>query len=306
MGPDVFGDLRTTLLDLAHDLQDQDVPLVIGGGYGLFLWQTGLERAAAAGAKTRTLIQIEHWPEARSTQDLDIFLRGEVLTDNRRFTVLRQALERLGFTPVESNRFWQFKKEIDGSKTVLIDILTGPVDEYAEKVRVDDRRVRPRRTPPGRHEAAQPKVQLHARLTDEAIGLNSSTQPCRVEGLLTGGSTFVTEIGRPHPFPYLLMKLTAFDDRKDDERKGLAAHHALDAFRIVAMMTEGEFQETRQLWQRHAERTAVVRATAIIAEHFVEVGLGIQRIRQHTLGRAIPTDVIGRFVAALRHIAMLA
>jgi hypothetical protein len=145
--PDVFGDLRTALLDLAYELREQEAPLVIGGGYGLFLWQTELQRSTTAGSAPKTIIPMESWPEARSTQDLDVFLRSDVLTNYACFSAMRQALSRLGYAPVETSKYWQFAKQLDQSKTIVIDILTGPVDAYADKVQVDQRRVRPKRSP---------------------------------------------------------------------------------------------------------------------------------------------------------------
>ena len=41
---------------------------------------------------------------------------------------------------------------------------------------------------------------------------------------------------------YILMKLFAFRGRKDDPAKGMAQHHALDLYRVVAMLTEDEMR----------------------------------------------------------------
>ena len=56
--------------------------------------------------------------------------------------------------------------------------------------------------------------------------------------------------------------------------------------------------------QAHADQTETLRSTAVIAEHFADVGLGIRRIRLHALGRSIPGGVIGTFAAEVRLIAI--
>lgn len=45
----VASDLRTALLDLAQKMETAGLPLVLGGGYGLYLWQTELVDSAIAG-----------------------------------------------------------------------------------------------------------------------------------------------------------------------------------------------------------------------------------------------------------------
>jgi hypothetical protein len=42
------------------------------------------------------------------------------------------------------------------------------------------------------------------------------------------------------------MKLHAFGDRMDDADAYLGRHHALDIYRIVAMLTEGDYTLVRQ------------------------------------------------------------
>ena len=69
--------LEKSLYDLLSKLDSTICPLILGGGYGLYLRRTILEQDG-----TRTLL--EHWPEARSTNDLDLFLRPELLCDSDR------------------------------------------------------------------------------------------------------------------------------------------------------------------------------------------------------------------------------
>lgn len=56
--------LRKELQALARDLQARDIPLIVGGGYGLLL-RTELIRSSGS----RTLIP--DLPTARSTEDLE-------------------------------------------------------------------------------------------------------------------------------------------------------------------------------------------------------------------------------------------
>jgi len=86
--------LLTSLLDLLYELRDQDVPLTVGGGFGLFLKRRHLVEQGM-----RTLFA--ELPEPRATNDIDIFLRVDLLTDKSRTESLVRAVQSLGYVPVE-------------------------------------------------------------------------------------------------------------------------------------------------------------------------------------------------------------
>ena len=51
-----------------------------------------------------------------------------------------------------------------------------------------------------------------------------------VEGETSDGSRYSGTVFVPEAFPYLMMKLHAFGDRKNDANKNVGRHHALDAY----------------------------------------------------------------------------
>jgi len=96
--------LETSLRELLAELDPQTYPLILGGGYGLYLRRTILRRDG-----TRTLL--DHWPEARSANDLDLFLRSELMCDSSRLATLKSALDDLRYEPVKGAEHYQFRKE---------------------------------------------------------------------------------------------------------------------------------------------------------------------------------------------------
>lgn len=64
--------LQTALLELLYEIKDSDINLIVGGGFGIYLKEEYVRRLGA-----RTLLN--EWPESRSTNDLDLFLRPELL-----------------------------------------------------------------------------------------------------------------------------------------------------------------------------------------------------------------------------------
>src|SRR3954452_18305261 len=80
--------LTASLLDLLHELEGRNIPLTVGGGFGLYLKRRHLE---ATGQRTL----FDRLPEPRSTNDLDLFLRTEVLVDLGRTRQLAAAITRL-------------------------------------------------------------------------------------------------------------------------------------------------------------------------------------------------------------------
>jgi hypothetical protein len=68
--------LLTTLLDLDAALSPQK--LIIGGGYGLYLKQLYVIN----NPKIRTLFAVNDLPSARTTEDIDLILRAEIVTDS--------------------------------------------------------------------------------------------------------------------------------------------------------------------------------------------------------------------------------
>ena len=88
----------------------------------------------------------------------------------------------------------------------------------------------------------------------------------------------------PHPFTYLLMKLTAYRDRRHDADKDLGRHHALDVFRIVAMLTESESDQLRQNVVRYADNPQVQSCANLIRSDFTHAtASGVLAMRGHPL-----------------------
>ncbi len=262
--------LKTNLLDLHKETAAHDIRLILGGGYGLYLKQHHLQSQ-----NIETVLNMEIWPEARATNDLDVFLSAEVVTDSTRMGLIRAALEKLGYLAIESAKFYQFVKPISTARQVKLDLLAGPLGDYEERVKKDTRRVRPRRS-----------VNLHARRVEEALGVEESCTEIELTGRLSSGRTHLARIFVPQPFSYLLMKLFAFRDRKDDDDKDMGRHHALDVLRIVAMMTRQEYEDTHRLFRNGGGQDPVGEARRIVQECFAEESaIGMIRVREHQLFR---------------------
>ncbi len=154
---DLMPNLRTTLLDLLYELRDNDLPLIIGGGYGIYLKREYIREQGM-----RRLLR--EWPESRSTNDIDLFLRPELLINSEQLRPLAESLLRLGYIPIPGAEKYQFVKpgpqgDVPGS--IKIDLLTGPRARFENsKAIVDDRRVRPRPLPVEREQTNAALIEL--------------------------------------------------------------------------------------------------------------------------------------------------
>lgn len=240
--------LGAELQRLAAALAPHDVPVIIGGGYGLLLRQQHVE---ASGEPTLRAI-----PEARSTNDLDVFLTVELVADAEKMAALRDVLSELDYDPVEGAKYYQFARDVayrGETRQVKVDLLAPPPRDPAVlgQVKVDSRRVRPRAT-----------KNIHAHTTPEALTIGEHVLT------LTLGEEVPVEVLVPHPFSFLLLKLFAYRDRQHDEAKAFGRYHAFDLYRIVAMMTEADFAEAEELRDRYLEDDIVREARSIAAELF--------------------------------------
>lgn len=268
----IVDQLTTNLLDLLFELEGRKIPIMIGGGYGLFL-----KRRHLAATGERSLL--ESLPAERATNDLDMFLRAELLSDLARTREVREAILRLGYTPVEEAKYLQWKREIvvaGVSKEAKIDVLVGPLGEFRAKLQVSKP---PRVRPKG-------DIQFHAHVVEEAVLIEDHPIAVQVTGVRSTGETYAGTVEVPEAFPYLMMKLHAFSDRKEDVDKDLGRHHALDAYTIVGMMTEPEYERARRIGAEQSGNPHVQRAQAIVGTDFsAATGMGILRLREHRLFR---------------------
>ena len=165
--------LRAAFLDLLHELEDSEIDLMLGGGYGLFLKQEHLAKKG-----TLTLIPPDSWPEARATNDIDLLLRPEIVTRAEHMKTIRDGLNRLGFEVIKGAEFYQFVKRLGGSRYVKVDFLAGPLGQYEDpsRVKVDSRRVKPK-----------PSVGLHAHRSDEAVAYELEPITVSLTGALSSG-----------------------------------------------------------------------------------------------------------------------
>jgi hypothetical protein len=263
--------LKTSLLDLLYQLRDHNMPLILGGGYGLYLKQVRLQETA----QYSTLIDGNLWPSPRATEDLDILLSTEVVVDSGRMGPIRTALDELGYTVIKGAEYMQFVKTLPAGQYVKVDFLTGPREIFAgdPRVQVGSRRVRLRQS-----------VGLHAHAIDEALNFENGTMALHIEGRLSSGNTYAAIVQVPSAFTLLLMKLYAFRDRCQDEDKDLGRHHALDIYRIIAMMSEQEWEQTLQQIREFGQHPVIIEAARIVRTLFESPeSLGSIRLREHPL-----------------------
>ena len=278
--------LTANLLDLLFELRDHPVPLTIGGGFGLYLKRMRLDQT-----RERTLFS--QLPMPRATNDLDLFVRADVLCDLESMKAVAAALDRLGYAVVPDAKYMQWKKHFDlhgQDREIKVDLLVGPLGQFRERLHVKGVRARP-----------IGPIKLHAHTLEEAVHIDESPVTLTVSGQRSNGQPTEAQIRLPQPFTYLMMKLFAFRDRKDDADKGLGRHHALDLYAIVAMHSESEYQESLRLGNLYGKDGHVETARGIVRSDFAEpTSIGVIRLREHPLFR--PDFPVPDFLAVLTEI----
>jgi len=282
-----ISDLQTALLDLLHEVRNSEIKLIIGGGFGIYL---KVNHAREIGA--RTLLQ--EWPEPRSTNDIDLFLRPEFLIESAQLKPLAEALEKLGYQATPGAEKYQFVKPGQGGTeagNIKIDILTGPQNLFeGTPVRVDNRRVRP-----------NPSIGIHAHPVDEAPTLEEGLLPIWLKGKLSSSKSWRAEVFLPHPFTFLMMKLFAFKDRLNDADKEFGRYHALDMYAILATTMESEWDQAIQFRDQYTDEPYILEARRLVLMYFSALDRpGMIRLRENHYYRS---DLqLDDFMSALQEI----
>jgi hypothetical protein len=276
--------MQSCLLDLLYELRDTEIPIILGGGYGIYQ-----KRRQALASGEQLLIPLP--PPARSTSDIDVFLTSELLADQERLPLFRDSLQRLGYRVIETAKYYHFVRTLPyagSERDVKIDLLTRePDQERYPQLKADSRRVGPRKS-----------IQLHAHITPEAFAIEDRLIPLRMEGVRTDGSPYHATVFLPQTYPYLVMKLFAFHDQHDREEKGFGREHALDLYSLTAIMTAPEFQEARELATQYQNHPRAQEAIRLVRDEFSHPeAIGLLRLREH---RLFTNDIeLHRFIEAL-------
>ena len=279
-----ISDLQTSLLDLLHEIEGADIKLIIGGGFGIYIKTSQVRRLGM-----RTLLQ--EWPEPRSTNDLDLFLRPELLIDSGKLKPLANAITRLGYQVVPGAEKYQFVKPGPGgtdASSVKIDILTGPQSRFqGTRVKADARRARP-----------SPSIGIHAHPVDEAFTLEGGLLTVTLVGRLSSNKPYQAEVFLPHPYTFSMMKLFAFRDRLEDSDKEFGRYHALDLYTIIATTGEEEWGYALELRDQQGHQPYALEAGRLVSEHFSALDrLGMIRLRESPYYR--PELQLNEFMSAL-------
>jgi hypothetical protein len=239
---------------------------------------------------------ITNIPSARATDDFDVILRLEVLSDSDKRTDFRQVLDTLGYVVVKGAEKYQFIKPgtaMNGGRDVKVDLLARAPEANHPNLRADQRRVRP-------HQSGSP---IHAHVTPEAIAVEDELLVLKLEGKRSNGEITQGAVLLPHPYALLMMKLFAFRDehqgQKGPGREAYARKHAGDLFTITAMITSSE-NDALPIFQGRYQQSPIAREAAGIVQRFFDAPAspGVARVREQ-LGAVEPSD-IELFLGVLR------
>jgi hypothetical protein len=260
---------------LWRELQFAGNQVQLAGGYGLFLKQRWL----LANRDCATLIPLENWLDAtpRATNDLDIVVGLDLLADDEAQRSIVQALERNEFKVVEEHPRWQFEKQLDPDRQILVDLHAEVPECENQNLALDKLRVK--------HKPSLGDQGVHGRRNPEAAGC--SLHP------------FLFQIGEitisvPNPVTWSVMKLISTRDRRrkaedtnrEEEYRNFhhleAMKHARDVARIVAMMTRDERESAQEVIMEVRERLYFAEAVTACDQLFLRSeGWGGQVAARH-------------------------
>jgi hypothetical protein len=216
MSEDLQDGLWPHFVPLWTDLRAITPKLLLAGGYALFLKQRWLisrarsistssgatlvdDKGAALTAVTvPTVIDMTRWSDVnpRVTKDFDFIVSLELIASEGDQKTLSGVLAKHGFEVVARNARWQFEKKVTSDQSVLLDFHAPSPTEPRDDLRVDERRVKPRRSlgPTGIHGHKNPEA--------NATELHPFTFAYQA-----------VELWVPHPLAFAIMKLMAMSDR---------------------------------------------------------------------------------------------
>ena len=252
--------LIDSLLELNIAFEKASVPLILGGGMGIYV------RTVYGSIENG-----ERYPfqiDARATADLDIFLTAETIVARDKIESVKNVLAEQGYVVVQKAKYFQFEKTINAfgsQKKLRIDFLAAPpAEENRDRVQLSAPRVKPKGV-----------EEFHAYQTAEAEGLQFGIEEVNVKnGIVKVVSSF----------NYLILKMHAFKDRKDreDEKSDKGRHHAWDIFATIVRMREADWKNAKEHTWAHREKAYLKNAKEIQKEYFSEKDrLGFLRMREY-------------------------
>ena len=248
--------LLSELQILAREFNKLGIEPIIGGGMGLYLRQTMINLPETG--------RYDIVPPLRPTQDIDTFITGDVIVDGQKWSDIRSMLDSNGWTPDDAFLYGHFLKNVEGTdQTIKLDLLSS-IPNQAELVRVKGPRIKP----------SDSSAKMHARVAVEAAGIELNA----ITLLLDNGST----IRIPSSFNFLILKLHAFRDSIDEERKQFGKHHALDIFRTTLMMRPEDWDAASEHLGDHSNEEYVVEAKRVCGAFFGDATeMGVIRIKEN-------------------------
>lgn len=260
-----FDLLTRELLHLKARLSD--IPFLIGGGMGLYLRSEYHESERSP--------RYQRPVPTRSTKDLDVILSAEVIADADRMDQIREALSNLGYKATTPH--FQFARELgDNGREVEIDLLAAPPrTDQEEQVKQSGIRARP-------HESEG----IHGRVAEEARSVDRAPIPIDLSDAAKSLDIDVEDptVLIPSSFNYLVLKLHAFRDRRDDKESDYGRHHAMDIFTTTTDMSREDWADAEAHFEEECEEDHIQTAIKIQQRFFSEVSdLGIVRIQENEL-----------------------
>ncbi len=283
--------LLDELIALKGAMSRYGLPLMIGGGMGLFLRETYHPHER----QPRYPVPLP----GRSTQDLDVFLSADLIVDAEAMEQLRDCVAELGYKPLSP--YFQFIRVVERDQRevkVKIDLLAAPPrDADRAAVKVSKPRIRP-----------VDAKGIHAYLTDEAEGIDRGRLALDLSSVPGAEGLDDTTIYVPSSYNYLILKLHAFDDRKDqeDEQSDRGRHHALDIFRIVIDMSEEDWRTATSHLEDEGDADYLQKAREIRRAYFAdESAVGFIRMRENEAYRARRGEYDGYIANVIEDLAEL-
>ena len=255
--------LQEELCTLANRLGEHGIKLIIGGGFGILLRSIHLE-----GTNAPTLRPIT---PPRATNDLDLFLTADIITDVDSVQRIRSVLDELGYEPVPTAKNYQFARPVTvlGRSGVLkIDLLAQEPRTAAEegKAKMDSRRIRPRGTFTG----------LHAHILPEAFSLDEqllSVSVCPAEGVT---------VDIPHPFTMIALKTFALRDQQNNSLRDFGRHHAFDIYVLLRMLTREDWASFPGIMEKYRGHERMAELRCELENLFADVtAVGAIRLLEH-------------------------